>query len=490
MEFNLNEILSGTNSYLFYKNENVKEDKNYKVSIFLPELDENTIFIPFVRQVNFIWENTFLNIEKAILKGARAFFFDEKRYREKQYRELLINLIEKYKDRLDFVLMADETFTAISKLAYYSRTSKLSPKTKIIAVTGSIGKTSTTEMIYSIFSQKHSIYRGKAQINIKIRIMHKFFEVEPDVDIMLFECSGHIKGYLASYSKLLMPDGIVITRAANENLGTYKTIENLTREKSTLMTAMNEEGVAVIDDTPYFRKFGESYCAKKSYVKDDGYELISFTKEGSKFKYKGVEYELPIVGLHQISNAIKAIELAIQMGLSIEEIQSGLKNFENVGNRWIADNYKTGITMVTDCPNNASTDAMIQNIKTFMELYKDAPNKRVVISRIKYLGQFEKQTYLQIAKFLCGLPLDEVILINKETEIIKDYILKNSKIKVKHFDRSDKINKNDPLCKYILETFNFPQALLIKAQHDDNGIDYGQIKDIVREEFKKDLILP
>ena len=48
---------------------------------------------------------------------------------------------------------------------------------------------------------------------------------------MLFECSGHVKGYLKSYSEILMPDGIIITRATNENLSTYGSIEALSREK-------------------------------------------------------------------------------------------------------------------------------------------------------------------------------------------------------------------------------------------------------------------
>ena len=398
----------------------------------------------------------------------------------------MFNIIQKYKNQIDFILMCDDTFHMLSKLAFYSRTTRLSDKTKVFAVTGSIGKTSTTEMLYSILNEKYSIFRGEPEINIKLRILHKFLEVDENIDVMLFECSGHVKGYLKSYSEILMPDGIIITRATNENLSTYGSIEALSREKISLATSMNKDGLFILDDSTFFKHLSNNYKPKPIFVNDNDYKLIKSDKNGSKFIYKNEEYEILVVGVHQISNAIKAIEFALQLNFDTKTIKKGLLKFRNVGNRWLVDKYKNGVEFITDCPNNASYETLIQNIKTFIELYKDVKNKRLIISKITDLSkEEEKEIYTNIAKYLSNQPLNEIILINKETKIISDYLTKNSNIKVTCFERSEKLDNTDPLCKYLIDTLTEPQAVLIKAHFNDSGINYGNVKDVIRKELKE-----
>ena len=221
---------------------------------------------------------------------------------------------------------------------------------------------------------------------------------------------------------------------------------------------------------------------------DNDYELIETGVFGSKFKYKGEVYELSVVGVHQISNAIKAIELCRNLNISEDDIKQGLRTFKQADNRWVVDKYKNDATLITDIPNNPSYETLIANIKTFMNLYNNAPYKRLCISSIQGLGEYELDYYLKIAKYLITLDVDEITVLDTEKDekvkFIYEYIKKNSKIKTLFLKRPVKLDLNDPFVKYLSETLNFPQATLLKMRLDGVTLRMNRIKDILKEALK------
>ena len=188
--------------------------------------------------------------------------------------------------------------------------------------------------------------------------------------------------------------------------------------------------------------------------------------------------------MHQIDNATKVIELSQQLGFSYEDIKQGLENYEAIGDRWVVDEFGKNIHFITDCPNNPSYDTLITNINVFMQLYKDAKYKRLIITRIKALGDMEEKTYKDIAVYISGLEIDELVCVGSEINLIKDYVSKNSNIKVVSFDKPAEINEQDEFVKYLLATMNFEQATLLKGQRKDGQIGYGAVKNILRAHLK------
>lgn len=182
MKYTLKEILANTSSYLFYRRGEEIFNKTYRPTILLKEVkpDGDIIYFPFSAVVNDIPTETFCDIEAAIIKGARAFAFDEERMRDRKFLDMLYDILRKYKDRIDFVIMTQNALNAMFLLAQYTRAKKFSKDLKVICVTGSIGKTSTTEMVYSIFKQKHKIFRGDPMVNLRLRINHKLIEADSD----------------------------------------------------------------------------------------------------------------------------------------------------------------------------------------------------------------------------------------------------------------------------------------------------------------------
>lgn len=483
MKFSISEILENTSGYVFYQSPSFDTSKEYylcAVNGMLKEF-ENTILVPINIVINGAPVDTFVTLEKYINSGIRAFVFDETHF----YKDdKILDLIAQNKDNIDLIIMVPDTLQAIFDMAHYTRVHKISANTKYIAVTGSIGKTTTTEMLYGILNQNNTVYRGEPGANIKLRVAHKFLEVEPDVDYFLFECSGQGRGYLKFFSELLMPDLAVVTKIANENLGEYLTLKNLAKEKITLLSAMSEDSVAIVNGDCLLQDAAEDYICKKIFIKDGSYELLKSDKDGSEFIYKDEKYFIPVTGIHQIDNAVKVIEAALNLGFSAESIRAGLLMYQAIGNRWVVDEFPNGAVLITDCPNNPSYDTLIANIKSFMKLYKDAPYKRLVITRIKALGVYEQQTYLKIAKYIVSLQIDELVCIGSEIMSIYEYVKDHSSIKTLFFDKPEKIDEKDKFISYLMSTMNFEQATLLKGQRKDGTIGYGGVKDVLRKYLK------
>ena len=494
MFYSLDEITSVCDGYFFYKTGDEVFSQEYKLSFVAEVMDENSIFIPLKMFVNGDDWDTYGYIEKAMQCGAAGFIFGEGLFPSEDHKKILFDIIEKYKDKLKFVIIVKHSSRdALEKLAIYTRNSKIPPETKIIAITGTMGKTSTTEMVNSILSQSHTCYRGKRVVNVRYIINHKFLELDKAYDYMVIECSGAVKGYLQYFSELLRPDGAIITKIAIENITVYSSLIDIARNKASIMHSMSENSVAVIDDDFYLKEPSSWYKPKKIFTSGDNYELISMEKTGSKFKYKGVEYSLPVVGCHQIENAIKAIELTTALGIKSKDIVKGLSEFEQSAFRWEVESYKSvreegSVDFITDCPNPPNYDNIMSNIKIFFDLYKDTPYKRIALSKIENLAHYEYEIYDKIAKHLIERKFDEIVFVGEGCNQMIDYLKKHSNIKITCFDHIKKLDRDEPLIKYLIDTLDKPQAFLFKTRMHINGCAYGLVRNVIKEALKDRLI--
>ena len=486
MLYNIEEIMAYTSAFLVYKRSDEIFNKKYNLTCNSSKSNADSIFLSYQLTINRKPVNTFINgrAETAIKKnGTRGLFLDKKIYLAEETKPIIKDYIDN--GYIDFIILTtlDSTVDAAAELCKHT-VQKVSDKTKFVAVTGSIGKTSTTEMVAAVLSQSHSVYKSSVS-NLRIQILDAINNIDEESDYMVIECSGAVKGHLEKHSKMFSPSGIIITRATSEGIGKYGSIDNISKEKSKLMTFMDENSVAVLNDTESFRRYASGYRPRKYFVKDGSYELIETGHQGSKFIFEGNEYQIPVVGLHQIDNAIKVITLARELRIKVADIQNGLKTFKQAYDRWVVDKYKNNVTLITDIPNNPSYETLIANIKTFLDLYKDAPYKRLCISSIQELGNFELDYYLKLSKYLITLPVDEISVMDTERDnkvkFIYDYIKSHSNIKTIFFERPKALNLDDEFVKYLKNSLNFPQATLLKIQDDNNDLHTGRIKDILRD---------
>ena len=150
----------------------------------------------------------------------------------------------------------------------------------------------------------------------------------------------------------------------------------------------------------------------------------------------------------------------------------------------MTDKYK-GAVVVTDAPNNPIYETMISCITTFLNIYKDSPLKRVVISGIRELGTYEKEVHTRLAEFIARQDIDELICVEKEAKTVYNYIKEKAPhIKTVYFDKPKDIDENDPFVKYILDTLDEKQALLIKGQGIDPVVMYEKVRLVLNRILK------
>jgi|GEM_PF-1448872 len=481
MLYSVNELLENASSTLFIQKGNEFFNKRYKVTALPYAMDENTIFIPIIIEINGKVEDYYLNLENQLKKGIRGFFFDEIRLADEKYRKILFDLLERYKDQIEFVIMTKDTLCTHRELARYTRVKRLPEKTKIIGITGTVGKTTTTEMIYNILKHTKYIFHKDPERNIRFRVCQKLLDVPEDeeFDYLIIEISGASKGYLKFLAELLRVEIAVITKVTIENTGVFGTLEGVGKNKCSLMSCIpNKEGCfAVLDDTELVRKCAEEYDCEKIFVREDGYTLISKDANGSTFIYDGDEYRTTAIGEHFIGNCIKAITLAKRLGIDVPTIQKGLAEKTMLGDRWMIGELNENRTIITDCANNPIDSTMVI-LKLFLELYGHKKNKRIVISEIRNLGTYARDVYMDLAKHLVNLDIQEAICIHENIECLARYLEENSNIKVTRFSEVPVITKNCELVKYLKGTPMEDEAILVKCSF---GLGYEYVAGFLKE---------
>lgn len=469
MHFKIKEILTNTSSAILFQSGIDVLDKEFKITFAESRIDEDTIFMPVKVKVNTNHVDGFLKIEECIQKGCQVFFFDEIRFGDEKYRNLLLDLINKHKEKIKLVILTKDTAEAHRELARYTRAKRIPNTTKVIAVTGTVGKTTTVEMTYNAIKGGKSIYHRDAQNNIRLWVCQKILDVpdSPDYEYMIFEISGAVQGYLKFFAELLKVDIAIISRVGVENTGIYGSLEEVAKNKLSLLSCVNSNsgGFAIIDDTELLREYSKEYDCEKVFVKSDAHKLVSKGEKGSVFVHDSVEYRTTAIGEHLIANAIKAITVAQKLGVDIPAIQKGLEENMMIGHRWMVEEIDENRTVITDCANNP-LDSTLCIIQTFMDLFGHKRNKRIIISNIINLGTYEEDAYKKIAEFLGTLDIQEVICINEKIESIAKYLENNTNIKATRMKETPKITCDCDLVKYLKSTKMEDEAILIKCSFD------------------------
>ena len=264
------------------------------------------------------------------------------------------------------VIIVPSTIEALGLLAKLKRSEFFSP---VVAVTGSAGKTSTKDMIYSVLKEKYKIHKTIGNQNNHIGLPLTILSLDKDNEILVLEMGmNHLKeiSYLTNIAK---PDVAVITNVGTAHIGNLGSRENILKAKLEILEGLNPNGTVIINnDNDLLHKW---YLENK-----DNYKIITIGinevsdympviiekgEWGTTFSCKNTIYKVPVGGDHFIYNALSAIAVANLFNVSTKEIQDGIINFELSSNR-MSVSVTEGITLIDDS-YNANFDSMSYAIK-------------------------------------------------------------------------------------------------------------------------------
>lgn len=297
----------------------------------------------------------------------------------------------------------------------------------VIAVTGSVGKTSTKEMIESVLSEKYKakmiVSKGnsnsfwKAQSNIK--------KLTPFDKVLLQEVGAGSNAYdiVKDSAVSLQADIAVYTNIKDNHIEWYGSREEIAKEKFTLSDYGKEDGLAIVnydDEILKKHKFKQKTLSYSLSSKKANYyaKNIKVTSDGTSFTLvdnvlnKNIEINLSVIGEYHVSNAIVSYIVGKQLKEKDQDIIEGMKKYKTSGQRQnLIDIGKYKV--LADC-YNSSYDAISNILKTF-DIIKTNGRKIAVIGDIFELGEISEKVHRDVGKLLSKHKIDKIFLIGKNS---------------------------------------------------------------------------
>ncbi len=400
-------------------------DGEFEISTDTRKIQQGDIYLP-LRGENFDGHNF---IDKAIELGARGYFTQDK---------------HKINKNADFVLYTKNSLMTYLNLANYIR-NKINPK--VVAITGSNGKTTTKEMLYSTISTTYKTHKTYLNHNNEIGLCETFFTMPLDTEVVIVEMGMRNLGEIQLLSKYSNPDIALITNIGSAHLERLGTIKNIAIAKCEIASNLKKDGVFIglnSDNLVHNLEFdGERIF--KNLLDTKSYAI---SKHASEFVYENQEYKLNIEGEYNIENALLTIEVAKALNISVENIKKGLLDFKPIEKRWEISEIKE-LTFVNDS-YNASPESMMAVLKAFLDVYEKPV---LVLGNMAELGKDEIKYHKKVGEFLSSY--SDVTLLTVGN--LAKHILKTSMLDGKDFET------NFECAKYLLENIQKGSTVLVKG---------------------------
>ena len=408
----LNELVDATKANVIGQ---TKFDKDINISTDTRTIKKGDFYLP-LKGASFDGEKF---IPQAIEKGAIGSF---------------CTTSENISDRDEALfLQVPNTLTAYLQLANYRRKQLNSI---VVGVTGSSGKTTTKELVASVLSEKYRTFKTPLNHNNEIGFCQTIFEAPDDTEVLVLEMGMRGLGEIELLSKYAEPDITIISNVGTAHIGRLGSRENIARAKCEIVShqGANKDINAFIAHDDELIKITVNYAGEKIYYSIKDVNILEKSADYSKFEYKGNTYELNVGGDYNIENALSAINTGIKLGLSVEQIQNGLKKYKPIEKRWegVGANINGNNIEIINDSYNANPESMRAFVDTIFEHYK---NYTLILGDMGELGENEVQYHRELGEYINSKDnLDssaKIISIGNLSKNITDSI---KKCKTAHFE--------------------------------------------------------
>ena len=296
---------------------------------------------------------------------------------------------------------------------------------KVIAITGSNGKTTTKDMIYSVLSRKYITKKTEGNYNNHIGLPFTILQLKEKDEVVVLEMGMSGFGEIDLLSSIAKPDIGVITNIGDSHLEFLKTRENVFKAKTELLNYVSSENTYIIGDDQYLKNVIGN---KIGFNRENNFVIEDFidSNDGMSFKVENSEYTLNLNGKHNALNAGMAIAIGKRFGLTSEEIKEGLKNLHLTPMRF-QKIEKEDVIYINDA-YNASPISMEYSLNTFDKLYNNM-KKIVVLGDMLELGEKEIEFHREIIEKALSIKCDKIYLYGERMKKAYDLLEKNDKIR-------------------------------------------------------------
>ena len=324
------------------------------------------------------------------------------------------------------IIVVDDTTAALQALASYYL--DCLPLKKKIAVTGSVGKTSTRDMLYYAASTSFKTGRNPKNFNNYFGLPLSIMDFEPDTEVAVLEMGMASAGEIETLARIARPDIAVITNIGVSHIENLGSREGILKAKLEVTCCFDENSVLIINADNDMLTLenvkgsyrvitvgtGENCDYRINDVCDFGDKGIEYTlcHEGKDYRIK-----LPVPGAHNAINASLAIAAAGLMGISPETAIKGFEQAELTEKR--LNIKKQGRIKVIDDTYNACPESMKSALNTLMSTDVEDGGRRVaVLGDMFELGKESPAAHLEVGRYAVEKKPDLLIAVGKDAEYI------------------------------------------------------------------------
>ena len=387
MDLSLSEIIEAVNGEILVNNHEVNINK---VSTDTRKIEKDNLFIA-LKGENFNGNDY---VTHAIEKGVSIVIIDEIKFEIEEVKGT--SVIVKVKNARE----------ALGDLARFYR-KKIG--VKVVGITGSTGKTSTKDLVAAFLSGKYKVFKTQGNFNNEIGLPLMILELSKEYDIAVLEMGTSNFGEINYLASIAIPDVAAITNVGVAHIEYLKSRENILKEKMCIADFFKDNNSLIVNcendmlktleqgDKFKIEKIGydESYdvCARNVELTSEKTSFDVVTKDKESYRFT-----LNMVGQHNVLNALLGIQISRDFGLTFEEMEKGLENFNATSMRLEIIN-KDKFTIINDS-YNANPDSMKAAIEV-LKCYSGA-RKIAVIGTMGELGDYAKEAHTQVGEFARG----------------------------------------------------------------------------------------
>ena len=369
----ISELIEAANAKVLREPE---EDLEVKISTDTRTIQKGDFYLP-LKGASFDGEKF---IKQALDKGAAGAFCTTSPF---ALREL-------DGERAQALLQVDDTLKTYLKLANYRRNKQ---NFTIVAITGSSGKTTTKELVASVLSEKFKTFKTPLNHNNEIGLCQTIFEAPDDTQVLVLEMGMRGLGEIEVLSKCAEPDITIISNVGTAHIGRLGSRENIAKAKCEIVK-YQRGNIFIAHDDELIRKTVE-FNGEKIFYSLKEVKILEKNEHYSKFAYGNNIYELNVGGDYNIENSLAAINTGLELGLSVNEIQAGLKKYVPIEKRWEA--VRAGGFGIINDSYNANPESMRVFVDTIFELYTKPV---LVLGDMGELGEDEIRYHKELGEYI------------------------------------------------------------------------------------------
>ncbi len=374
------------------------------------------------------------------------------------------------------VILVKDTIEALQQIGMYIRNRYDIP---VVGVTGSVGKTTTREMISAALKTGYKTFHTEGNFNSQIGVPITLSRMTDEYEVAVLELGMSEQGQIVKLSNMIRPTISVVTTIGLAHVEYLGSQENIRTEKLSIIEGMNKDGILLLngDDKMLAQMRGKMPCTTYFYGCEDWCDYramnISYEKGKSYFIFvhgeDRISVELNALGKHNVANCVAAMAIADMQGIPLETARKAFVEFE--GQRLQIVELENKYTIIDDT-YNASPTSVKASIDVLCDM--NVTGKRyLVLADMLELGENSPKYHYDVGTYISDKHIDELIVIGELSMNIKQAVDEgNSNIRTCSF------TDNEEIAMYLMALMQPEDVVLLKGS---NGMHLCETVEILKD---------